>query len=235
MVQCTDQILVYKNLFPVEGKDVINVRHRLLWVLFIGCSCGLFVFLCCGCRDNSHRTDNSTNKKTFSDIEDGLWMIGETTDTVLDSYGIATEEATVDKAGGVWTGIIAKYAGQEFELQLSPYSAQDNRISGYRLVYQIEDPDARTVSCAAMEQVYKELTARYGEPDTYPGVGTSYRNMMGEQGEVQGDEAYDVWDISEDGPEEAPYIQLYIRLEIYDDTHASVVIQYRISRTPAVQ
>ena len=123
--------MVYKNLFPVEGKDVINVRHRLLWVLFIGCSCGLFVFLCCGCRDNSHRTDNSTNKKTFSDIEDGLWMIGETTDTVLDSYGIATEEATVDKAGGVWTGIIAKYAGQEFELQLSPYSAQDNRISGY--------------------------------------------------------------------------------------------------------
>ena len=180
-------------------------------------------------------TNKNTSNKVFTDIEDGLWMIGETTDTALDSYGISTEEATVDKAGGVWTGIKTEFAGQEFELQLSPYSAQDNRISGYRLVYQIEDPDARTISCAAMEQVYKELTARYGEPDTYPGVETSYRNMVGEKGEVQGEEAYDVWDISEDGPEEAPYIQLYIRLEIYDDTHASVVIQYRISRTPAVQ
>ena len=211
------------------------MRHHLLWYSLVTLFCCILMFFCCGCTSNSQKTDNNTNTRSFVDIEDGLWMIGETTDTVLGSYGIATEEATVDKAGGVWTGIIAKYAGQEFELQLSPYSAQDNRISGYRLVYQIEDPDARTVSCAAMEQVYKELTARYGEPDTYPGVGTSYRNMMGEQGEVQGDEAYDVWDISEDGPEEAPYIQLYIRLEIYDDTHASVVIQYRISRTPAVQ
>lgn len=216
-------------------KDVINVRHHLLWYSLVTLFYCIFMFFCCGCTSNSQKTDNNTNTRSFVDIEDGLWMIGETTDTVFDSYEISKEEVVVDKAGGVWTGRKIKYADQEFELQISPYSPQDNRISGYRLVYQIEDSNVRSTSCAAMKQVYEELTARYGEPDTYPGVETSYRKMIGEQGEVKGNEAYDVWDVSEDGPEEAPYIQLYVRLEIYDDTHASVVIQYRISRTPAVQ